>query len=108
LHSYWLKIALGLLVVSLPFLIAALQKRISWQFFWSWTLTSVFSTLSFLFVQRFIDKNFDSETKLLISFGVGTGAIAIGLYMRTIQSANIRNIGWLFVIFGFCWIMLSL
>jgi hypothetical protein len=108
LNAYWLKIALGLLIVSSPFLIAAIQKKISWQFFWSWTLTSVFATLTFLFVQHSIEKHVDPKTKMIISFGTGIVFMGVGLYMRTIQSSTVRNVGWLFVIFGFAWIFLSI
>lgn len=99
---------LGLLIVSLPFLIAALQKKILWRVFISWTLTSIFATLSFLFGRSAIEKYFDPKMKLWVLFGIGILCICVGLYMRRVQSATVRNIGWIFVIFGFGWVMMSI
>jgi hypothetical protein len=108
MNTYWLKVALGLAVVSLPFLFAAIQKKISWQFFWSWTFTSVFATLSFLFIQNRIEANVDPQTKLIISLIMGAAFVAVGLYMRTIKSKMPNRIAWLFIVFGIAWALLSL
>ncbi|MEZ4846406.1 MAG: hypothetical protein R2877_05530 [Bdellovibrionota bacterium] len=86
MNSYWIKVALGLTIVSLPFLFAAIKKKISWQFFWSWTFTSVFATLSFLFIQHRIEANVDPQTKLIISMIMGATFVSVGIYMRTIKS----------------------
>lgn len=99
---------LGLFVVSLPFLFAAIQKKISWQFFWSWTLTSVFATLTFLFTLHNIDKKLEPQTKFMISMGFGMVFVLTGLYMRRIQSPVVRKMGWLFIVFGVAWSFLSL
>lgn len=108
MNAYWLKVAIGLVIVSLPFLFAAIQKKISWQFFWSWTLTSIFATLSFLFIQHRIETNVDPQTKLLISMIMGAAFVAVGLYMRTIKSKVPQRMAWLFIVFGIAWALLSI
>lgn len=94
--------------MSIPFLVAAIRKKIPWLFFWSWTFTSVFSTLTFLLVQNAIEKNLSDQTKLIVSVVLGLMFAILGFYMRTIQSANIQRMGWLFIIFGLAFVVLSI
>ena len=108
MHTYWIKVGLGLLIVSLPFLFAAIQKKISWQFFWSWTFTSIFATLSFLFVQHRIEANVNPNTKLVIALLMAAAFVGVGIYMRSIKSNIPRRISWLFIVFGIAWALLSL
>ena len=108
MNSYWIKVALGLTVVSLPFLFAAIKKKISWQFFWSWTLTSIFATLSFLFLQHRIEANVDSKTKLIISMIMGAAFVCVGIYLRTIKSNIPKRMSWLFIVFGIAWALVSI
>jgi ABC-type iron transport system FetAB permease component len=108
MQTYWLKVGLGLLIVSIPFLYAAIQKKISWQFFWSWTFTSVFATLSFLFVQNRIEANVNPQTKLIISMIMGAAFVGVGIYLRSIKSKIPKRVSWLFIVFGIAWALLSI
>lgn len=108
MNTYWLKLGIGLFLVSVPFLILAFQKKIPWIFFFSWTFTSVFSTLTFLLVQNAIEKNLNEKTKLIISIALGLMFVALGSYMKKIQSENVKKMSWLFIVFGAAWIVLSI
>lgn len=96
-----------MVIVSLPFLIGAFRGKISWRFFISWTLTSVFATLTIFFLKRTMEKNLDEKQKLITSIILGIVFMAIGAYLRTIRSYNLKVIGLMFIAFGVLWIALS-